>query len=189
MQRALRHLAGGIAGLRAFLEDHAEAVEVDLRVYYHGVDLRDLWRPGGGQSQLTWRLLGSLIRHLPPESATKTALRNAMPDTQVKDMSQAADPARGQWSQAEMLLALLVDAVRNLTYTTVRLQAGGKAGKPPQPVPRPGVKPRTPRKKPLNAEQRELLFRRIRGEDITGQVIGREAQPAVIRSVPASPSP
>ncbi|MDV8005049.1 hypothetical protein [Rhodococcus sp. IEGM 1318] len=44
-------------------------IEADLRTFYHGLDLRDLWRPGGGDSQLTLRLLWVLIRRLPRTSA------------------------------------------------------------------------------------------------------------------------
>ncbi|GGK61192.1 hypothetical protein Sme01_02830 [Sphaerisporangium melleum] len=145
------------------------------------MDLRDLWRPSGGQSRLTWRLLGSLIRHLPPESATKTAIRNAMPEGDLRQASQAADPSTGQWSQTEMLLAQLIDAVRYLRYTMLRLEVGSKAGKPPELVPRPGVSPKTPRKRQLTQQQRELLFHRIHGGHIDGHVLGQEAQPATVR--------
>lgn len=85
---------------------------------------------------------------------------------EITQISETADPSQGQWSQTEMLLALLVDSVRQLTYTTVRLQAGGKAGKPPEPVPRPGVPPKGKRsRKRLNEEQAEFLFRWINGPD------------------------
>ena len=43
-------------------------IEADLRRFYQ-TDLRDLWRPGGGDSQLTLRLLWVYIRRLPHTSA------------------------------------------------------------------------------------------------------------------------
>ncbi len=104
-----------------------------------------------------------------------------MRDVEVKEAAQAADPSMGQWSQSDMLLARLIDSVGYLRYTMLRLQVGNKAGKPPELVPRPGVKPQTPRKRSLTPAQRELLFRRIHGAHIEGTVIGQEAQPAVVR--------
>lgn len=107
-----------------------------------------------------------LIRHLPPESATKTAIRNATDPGELKQMSETADPSKGQWSQIEMLLALLVDSVRQQTYAMVRLQAGSKAGKAPDPVPRPGIPPKGRRaRKTLSPEKAEFLFRWINGPD------------------------
>ncbi|MBM4489500.1 hypothetical protein GS937_01565 [Rhodococcus hoagii] len=43
-------------------------MEADLN-RFHQTDLRDLWRPGGGESQLTLRRLFVLIRYLPADSA------------------------------------------------------------------------------------------------------------------------
>lgn len=102
-----------------------------------------------------------LVRHLPPESATKTALRNAMDDTERKRITEDADPSEGQWSQTEMLLALIYDAMR----WQIHISAGGK-GKKPDPLPRPGVKSRKRRKRaPLSPEKAEFLFRRINPPD------------------------
>lgn len=44
------------------------AVEADLKRFYQ-VDLRDLWREGGGESGLTLSLLWSYLEHLPATSA------------------------------------------------------------------------------------------------------------------------
>ncbi len=106
-----------------------------------------------------------------------------MDDSEVKDAAQAADPSTGQWSQTEMLLALLIDTVRQLTYTTIRLQHGKKAGKAPEPLPRPGVKQknRTQNKPRFSDAQWELLFRRIQGEHIEGTVLEERPQPAFVR--------
>lgn len=113
---------------------------------------------------MTWRLLGNLIRHLPPESATKTALRNRMSDAEIKAASEDADPSQGHWSHLEMLTASLVDAVRINTFVMRRLQ-GDKKAQPPDPVPRPGVKPKDrKRRRRLTPEQTAAVLRRIRGE-------------------------
>lgn len=55
-------------GLLGLLRTKGDPIEADLR-RFHRVDLRDLWRPGGGPSQLTLRLLYVLIRHLPADSS------------------------------------------------------------------------------------------------------------------------
>lgn len=136
-------------------------------MHCHRTDLRDLFRPGGGESRLTWRLLGNLIRHLPPESATKTALRNRMTDAEIKQASKQADPSQGQWSHQEMLIASLVDAVRWLIHVTVVANGGKKSSKPPEPVPRPGVKPKG-RRRQLTPEQTAAVLRRINGGTLPG---------------------
>ena len=60
---------GKIVGLLGLLRTKGDLIEADLR-RFHRIDLRDLWRPGGGSSQLTLRLLYVLIRHgLPIDSA------------------------------------------------------------------------------------------------------------------------
>jgi len=127
--------------------------------------VRDLWRPGGGRSALTWRLLGNLIRHLPPESAVKTELRNAMSDAEIKRLAEEADPSQGQWSHTEMLIASLIDAVRTNTFVLQRVN--GVKVKAPEPIPRPGV-PSKKRKKrrQLTPEQTALVLARIRGERV-----------------------
>ncbi|MEO3856238.1 hypothetical protein [Acrocarpospora sp. B8E8] len=133
------------------------------------MDLRDLFKPGGGPSRLTWRLLGVLIRNLPMESATKTAMRNSMSGTELEAAGKAADPSEGQWSQEEMLLARVHDAIRHLEWALIRVN-GGK-GKPPEPMPRPGVQPKG-RKPKLTARQAEAraqaIFDRINGGTLSG---------------------
>lgn len=87
-----------------------------------------MWRGG-----LTWRRLGVLVAHLPPESATKTALREALTDEQ--QASLPAPVGHGPWSQVELLLALVADRLAILSW-----QQGGDNSVPqPKPLPRPGV--------------------------------------------------
>jgi len=106
-----------------------------------------------------------LIRHLPPESAVKTELRNAMSDAEIKRLAEEADPSQGQWSHTEMLIASLVDAVRTNTFVLQRVN--GVKVKAPEPIPRPGV-PSKKRKKrrQLTPEQTALVLARIRGERV-----------------------
>lgn len=92
-------------------------------------------------------------------------MRNAMGDTEIKQLSETADPSQGQWSQMEMLLAKIDDSVRNLTYATIKMQ-GGKPGKPPEPNPRPGVKAKGKRaRKQLSPQEAEFMYRLINGPD------------------------
>lgn len=88
-----------------------------------------------------------------------TAVRNAQPD-QVGD----GDPAEGRWSQTEVLLAALVDATNHQSwlYASAHTPKGEKRPQKPDPVPRPGVKPRRQRKT-LTPEQYERLFAHING--------------------------
>lgn len=116
---------------------------------------------------MTWRLLGNLIRHLPPESATKTALRNRMSDAEIARSAKEADPSRGQWSQLEMLLATVSDKLSWLLHVT--LVANGGKSKKPEPTPRPGVKAKGQKRRPaLSAAQAEAVYRRIHGAPLSG---------------------
>jgi hypothetical protein len=128
-----RAVPGGIAGLAALLEEHCEAVEADLLAI--GVDLGDLFRPGG---RLSWRRLGVLVGHLPAQSATKTAMRDELGETGLAELVRAPRSGHGPWSHAELLLAGVWDSVERLIYVQYQ-RAGAKGLKPPQPLPRPGV--------------------------------------------------
>lgn len=102
-----------------------------------------------------------LIEHLPPESATMTALRNANPGSVSED---GADPAEGRWSQAEILMASAVDELRNLRYVYTLTKAGkGKKPTAPEPIPRPGVERKKPRKTRMSDAQADFLWRHING--------------------------
>lgn len=102
-----------------------------------------------------------LIEHLPPESATMTALRNAHPDAVNDD---GPDPAEGRWSQLEMLAATIADELRNLRYVYTSANAGkGKKPTPPEPIPRPGVERKKPRKAKMSDAQADFLYRHING--------------------------
>lgn len=116
---------------------------------------------------MTWRLLGNLIRHLPPESATKTALRNNMSPAEMELASKGADPARGPWSHMEMLVAAQSDTLRWILHILL-LSNGGKSQKP-EPTPRPGVSPKRPKLSAAQAQARaDAVWQRINGGTISG---------------------
>lgn len=86
-----------------------------------------------------------------------TALRLASP----ADPSARADPEAGRWSHVEMLLAALVDEARRSNYNLLRVN-GDKKSKPPEPVPRPGVKS-TDKPSPLSPQAADRLFKLLHG--------------------------
>lgn len=159
--------------LRALLAEFPGPVEADLRRYYQ-VDLRDLWRPQGGQSRLTYRLLGVLIEHLPGESATKTAQRDQIPDETLAELAKQPPGRHGPWSHLDLLVAALIDRVELLRRDTAALHGV----KPPgrfEPVPRPGI---AAKRRALSPEGRAYLQRlrdehaALHGDDQTGVVEG-----------------
>ncbi|WP_425837337.1 hypothetical protein [Streptomyces fractus] len=105
-----------------------------------------------------------LITHLPPESATKTALRNATPDDVMERASEEARPDLGQWSSVEVLLAAIKDELVRARH--VALVAAG--GKPEDfvPTPRPGIPPKSAKtsRRQLSDEQRRALDPRLRSQ-------------------------
>ncbi|MEV8637797.1 hypothetical protein AB0395_39735 [Streptosporangium sp. NPDC051023] len=107
-----------------------------------------------------------LLRNLPPESATKTALRNGMSEQEIEQASEGADPSTGRWSQAEMLQALEIDALRQIAYILLQVN-GVKKATLPDPISRPGVKPKKqkPARRQMTPERAERLYRLINGPD------------------------
>lgn len=133
---------------------------------------------------MTWRMLGNLIRHLPPESATKTALRNRMSEAELARAASEADPSQGQWSQQEMLLARISDQLSWLLHVTL-VAHGGKSRKP-EPTPRPGVKAKgTKKRRPaLSTAQAEAVLRRIQGAPLQGA--WQQTKPGKVTHLPRS---
>ncbi len=102
-----------------------------------------------------------LIEHLPPESATMTAIRNDQEKSGALDDLPEGKPEEAPWSKLEMLLATAIDELRALRHAyTVVHSPKGSSGKSPEPVPRPGYKRR--RKSRLTQEQRKMLDPRLR---------------------------
>lgn len=75
-----------------------------------------------------------MIDQLPPESATKTAIRDALTPEQLEAIPEAT--THGAWSRSEMLLARIGDMVAHLAW----MQSDGKT-RPPAPLSRPGIEP------------------------------------------------
>ena len=116
------------------------------------------------RGQMSWRRLRVLIQHLPPESVTWTALRNAMPDEEIAAQANKGEPEKGRWSQEEQLLALIADRVADLgyLYASANTPKGSKKPVRPTPVRRPSVK--APQPKPtLSGDSANFLFQLING--------------------------
>jgi len=113
---------------------------------------------------MSWRRLRVLIQHLPPESATWTALRNAMSDEELAEQADKGEPEKGRWSQTEQLIAIVADRIAELGYIYGSAHAESKAKRPkvPEPIRRPGAKPVKAKQK-LTEDQAKTLFRIING--------------------------
>lgn len=114
---------------------------------------------------MTWRRLRVLIQHLPPESHTMTALRNAMTDEELAEQAEHGEPEKGRWSQLEQLTALLADRVAQLQYTLICVNTEKKSQRPevPEPIRRPGAKPPKKKTAPMSDGAAERLFQLING--------------------------
>lgn len=97
--------------------------------------------------------------HLPPESATVTALRNSVTPEVAAMSGVGADPAAAQWSVAEMLQATMIDELRQFRHMYLQAHSDKPIGPPPEPLARPGVKGK--RKSKLTLRQRAMLDPRI----------------------------
>lgn len=113
---------------------------------------------------MSWRRLRVLIQHLPPESATWTALRNATPDEVLAEHAELGEPEKGRWSQLEQLMAVVADRVAAVEHVLICVNTDSKAKRPraPEPIRRPGAKPVRP-KQQMSDAQAETLFRLING--------------------------
>jgi hypothetical protein len=116
------------------------------------------------RGRMSWRRLRVLIQHLPPESATMTALRNAMPPDELEQLAKRGEPERGRWSQLEQLVALSIDVQREHMHAFL-LANHGKGRKPekPEPVRRPGARQRKKKLEPMTEGAAERLFALING--------------------------
>lgn len=98
---------------------------------------------------MTWRELGHYIDKLPEDSATRTELRDELPDEELVALPRA--PGYGRWSPTDYRIADLIDRVEWLIVAVE--QMGGGKPKAPDPYPRPGV----PRKQSARAKSPEVL--------------------------------
>lgn len=125
-----------------FLVDrYRDAIEFDLRYHLNGLDLTTLWK------QRRFRFLLNMIDHLPRHSWYTEAVSN---DEEHAEMLAKADAARTEgndepyhpplhtWSDEVAVLTDILDATRRVGYAIIASNAEkGKAGKPPEPAPRP----------------------------------------------------
>ncbi|MFE0845262.1 hypothetical protein [Streptomyces rochei] len=83
------------------------------------------------------------IEHLPPESHTMTALRNALTPEQLAAQAEGGEPEKSRWSQTEQLLAVVADRVARLEWVLICVNTEKKQRPdPPEPIRRPGAGPR-----------------------------------------------
>lgn len=114
---------------------------------------------------MSWRRLRVLIEHLPPESHTMTAMRNALPEGELERLAEKGEPEKGRWSQSEQLLAAAVDSLRRLEHILILANSDKKSRRPqaPEPIRRPGARPVRKKTAPLTDAGAETLFRLING--------------------------
>lgn len=114
--------------------------------------MRDLWR-----GRLSYRRLDALLRQLPEESRTQTALRD-LPRPEPKP----GEPRKfGPWGLTDYLLAQLIDAVNRNTYTTA-VAGQLTPNDPPAPFPRPGLPARQEQGEARNPEAVVLYLEKLR---------------------------
>jgi hypothetical protein len=113
---------------------------------------------------MSWRRLRVLIQHLPPESHTMTALRNATPAEELERQADEGEPEKGRWSQTDQLIAAMYDRLGRIEYVLICSNTDKKSKRPapPEPMRRPGGVPaRT--KSALSDVQASTLFELING--------------------------
>lgn len=114
------------------------------------------------------RRLGVVLRNLPNDSATKSAMRDALSDAQYAEMiSGPPGNEHGRWSLEASLLARVADLLGLQIW-----QAGGNKGPQPEPLPRPGVA-RVASVTPINEQAIRYLLatRELRGGLPTREVV------------------
>lgn len=127
--------------------------------YFHGVDLLDVHC-----GRMSWRRLRVLIQHLPPESATWTALRNELSPAELAAQAEKGRPELGRWSQLEQLIAANVDATRRVEWAlwSVNIEQKSKRPDMPEPMRRPGAGPKKT-KAALTERSANTLFELLQG--------------------------
>ena len=113
---------------------------------------------------MTWRRLRVLIQHLPPESATWTALRNGLTPMELAEQAEKGEPEKGRWSQLEQLVAANVDATRRVEWVLqcVNIEQKSKRPDAPEPTRRPGAGSRK-KKAQLTEKSADHLFEMLHG--------------------------
>ncbi|MFB7919228.1 hypothetical protein [Streptomyces sp. NPDC056061] len=121
------------------------------------MDLLDVYR-----GHLSLRKLRVLIDRLPPESATKTAIRNSISDDELQKASSDYRPDKAPWSSVEILLASIKDEITLSRGAAIAI-AGGKPVEF-HPTPRPGIPPKSVTRRGMTDEQRRAIDPRLRDQ-------------------------
>ncbi|MEU3613532.1 hypothetical protein ABZ725_14610 [Streptomyces sp. NPDC006872] len=113
----------------------------------------------------SWRWLRVFVEHLPPESHTMTALRNSLSAEELASQAERGEPERARWSQAEQLLAAVLDATRRVEWVLLcaNIEQKSKRPDPPEPMRRPGAGPRSVKRAQLTEASAGTLFQLING--------------------------
>lgn len=82
----------------------------------------------------------SFVKHLPPESAYQTVIRDRYTDEQLAAMTAKG---HGAWSKHDFIMADLIDAIFMLIHTELSIAAGEWKGSPEQYA-RPGMVSKNP---------------------------------------------
>lgn len=92
-----------------------------------------------------------------------TALRNGLSEEDLAEQADRGEPEKGRWSQLEQLVASLVDSSRRQEHILVAVNSDGKRKlpDPPEPVRRPGAKPKGRRR--ISEANASRLFHLING--------------------------
>ncbi|MFE3122365.1 hypothetical protein ACFXHD_02975 [Streptomyces hydrogenans] len=70
-------------------------------------------------------------------------MRNALPPEELARQAEDGEPEKGAWSQTELLLATVHDAIRRVEYVLICANSEkGKRPPAPEPMRRPGVAPK-----------------------------------------------
>lgn len=99
------------------------------------------------------------MRQLPPESATATALR--LEGSGLVPTGPPPDPDAEQWSRVEHLLAAIRDEAHFLRYSYLSSHSKHSLRWKPEPLPRPGIKPKKKREA-LTSPQANALYDHLR---------------------------
>lgn len=94
-----------------------------------------------------------------------TALRNGLPVEELAKQAESGEPEKANWSQAEQLLAAVLDATRRVEWVLLcaNIEAKAKRPDPPLPTRRPGAGPRPKRRAQLTEASAGTLFQLING--------------------------
>jgi hypothetical protein len=91
-------------------------------------------------------------------------MRNDTPAEELAKQAERGEPEKGRWSQLEQLVAVVADRVARLEWVLlcVNIDKKSKRPDPPEPIRRPGAKPKRAKAR-LNENSADRLFQLIQG--------------------------